>query len=383
MAGCGSSSKTTGQTTSNLKNRAFVTNTFYSTTVIVDAMLDKVSAFSIRTGGGSTQIVPGAGKNYFAVIAEGPNAIVVVKAETEEITGVVNLPAFTESIALKSDGSGGYAAVKNAAGDNNVTGVIDVLDFVNQKITATITIKDVRWISMNPGATTILAFSDQSDTVNVVDLTKTPATVTPIAGPFSRPVNAYWASDDKAYIISCGVECGASPVPANSKAGVTELTVSTSAMRTVALPNGGATVGLLDGTTLYVAGTPNGTGPGTMNTINTGSMTVSGSQATIGPAFHGVMALAGGKVWVGAKGCGSAHGCLSAFNTSDRTVAIETPTSGTTRGDVTGMAPITGRNVIYVIEGAQLQSYDVNTFQNVTPFTLDIKGAVYGVLAIP
>jgi hypothetical protein len=57
------------------------------------------------------------------------------------------------------------------------------------------------------------------------------------------------------------------------------------------------------------------------------------------------------------------NGCLSIFNTAANTVII-TPPCGTTCGglnDVTGMTNITGRNVVYVVEGGELHVYSTTT----------------------
>jgi len=47
---------------------------------------------------------------------------------------------------------------------------------------------------------------------------------------------------------------------------------------------------------------------------------------------------------------------FSIFNPSDSTVTVAPD-----NGDVTGVQPITGRNAVYVIQGAELRIYDMTT----------------------
>ncbi len=382
FTGCGGGSGSGSNTTvSNLQNRAFVSNYFYGSIDIVDASQDKPTNFTVQVGTNPTFMVPTPSKASILSYADGSTSVSLIDVAKEAPSSVISLPSWSESIAITSDAKTGYAAVKNAPVTGSDNGAIQVLDFANSKISTTIPVKAVRWIALNNAGTKLLAFSDQSDEVRIVDLTATTPTATLVADPnhvFSRPMAAYFTSDDsKAYILSCGAECGATVTP--DPANVTELTVATGAMRTVSV--NAATVGVLNGTTLYVAGAPGGSG-GTIDTIDTTSMTRTAS-ANIGPGSHRIMKFEAGKVWVGATGCGTSEGCLSIYPPGGTPIVDTPPAGSTTKGGVTGMSLVSSRNRMYVVEGGQLRAYDSNTGADITPFSLDIRGAVYDVVAVP
>jgi hypothetical protein len=93
--------------------------------------------------------------------------------------------------------------------------------------------------------------------------------------------------------------------------------------------------------------------------ITTGTPLLTSSFA-IADGYHNRIEFASnGRVYVGSKNCTGAigmRGCLSIFNTA--TMAVVVPPA---QGDVTGIAPITGRNVVYVCEGGAFQIYDTTT----------------------
>ena len=112
-------------------------------------------------------------------------------------------------------------------------------------------------------------------------------------------------------------------------------------------------------------------------------MTASAAK-NISGGFHSLMMLAGGKVWVGAQNCGANAGCLSIYNTTDQSVTVDNPTgTASSKGDVTGMYPVGGRNVVYIAEGGELRVYDTGTMVEITPLALDVVGQAYGVVVIP
>lgn len=112
-------------------------------------------------------------------------------------------------------------------------------------------------------------------------------------------------------------------------------------------------------------------------------MTASAAKVISG-GIHSTIMSAGGKIWVGAHNCGTNKGCLSIFNTTDQSATINNPTgTANAKGNVTGMTPIDGRNVVYIVEGGELRVYDTGTGLEITPLALDIVGQAYGVAAIP
>src|SRR5206468_8604990 len=105
-------------------------------------------------------------------------------------------------------------------------------------------------------------------------------------------------------ILSCGPECG------GTTAKVSVLDIASGAVsQTIAVS--AATTALLDGTTLYVAGTQGTTGK--LDVVNVSNMTRTTTGVTISDGFHQVMALASNnRLFIGARTCNNVTtGCLS------------------------------------------------------------------------
>jgi hypothetical protein len=93
---------------------------------------------------------------------------------------------------------------------------------------------------------------------------------------------------------------------------------------------------------------------------------------------------ADGQLFIGAKTCsdvniagGEVRGCLSIFDTTNSTTIIPPET-----GDVTGIAPIPGRQAVYVVQGAIIYIYDTQTDQlevQTEPTPLVVTGQPYDV----
>src|SRR5260370_37315715 len=90
---------------------------------------------------------------------------------------------------------------------------------------------------------------------------------------FDDPVFAVFTSDDStAYVLNCGLECG------GTTASVSAVSVSLKTITTtVSVP--AARIGLLNGTTLYVAGTMSGSEQ--LSAVNVSSMTPTGPVVPI------------------------------------------------------------------------------------------------------
>ena len=112
----------------------------------------------------------------------------------------------------------------------------------------------------------------------------------------------------------------------------------------------GATVGLLNGSTLYVGTGYDGIGRGngTLTILDVSGATPGGfRELRHWGGYHTLMALgANNKLFIGATSCTNGTGCLSIFDTSANTAAMSSA-----KGNVTGIAPIANRNVVYVCEG--------------------------------
>ena len=371
-SGSSSSSNPSGTTVSGVKPRAFVTNSFAGGVQIVDASKDTL----VRTNQITVGVDPGLmvlSPNKLTTLVfnnGGGNNVSVIDNTREAQTAQIQLPGPTESIVISPDNNTGYAACPTATPLGRQAGILQVMDLVGHRATTTLNIPEVRAFVINHAGTRILAFSDNSDSVTVVDTTQfglgNPVTVVP---GFDRPVWGVFSDDDTtAYIFDCGPECG------GVSAGMTQLNMANNAPGgSVALS--GATFGTLLNGSLYVAGSASGSG--TLQVVDPNALTTS-APISISNGYHDRMELgADSKLFIGATGCGAVKGCLTIFDTGAQTAVIDAPF-----GDVTGIAPIPNRSVVYVIEGAELRIFDTKTSAVSTTAFIDIVGPAVDVKEI-
>jgi hypothetical protein len=284
----------------------------------------------------------------------------------------VTLPGLTESMLIGTDNVTAYAAVPTApVTDGTPTpGAIAVMNLTTISLTTTIPVPAARYVVQSNKGTRLLAFGEGSNVVTVI----APTSVGTVDDPrtpvccFDHPAWAIFSSDDStAYILECGPECGGTTAAVS----VLDLTANpVSVTAKLPLAGAGSTIGLLNGSTLYVAGTPPGTACpsgtaattcGTLDVVDLGSMTVTNATPIpITDGYHHRMEISNnGQLFIGATTCsninnaGEVRGCLSIFNTSNSTVVIPPD-----NGDVTGLQPITNRNVVYLCEGGYFRIYD-------------------------
>jgi hypothetical protein len=266
----------------------------------------------------------------------------------------------------------------------------------------------------NSGGSQLLVFSNDSDSVTVLTpglavppvdtscLSNTPNAVCTTVPGFDRPVYGIIAGTT-AYILNCGPQCGG--VTASVMVfDLPSLTITNT------IPVDAATWGLINGSTLYVAGTPTtnndcsgqtwGTPPqptaattcGRLDIIDLTSGTVT-SRIKITDGFHDRMDLnVLGQLFIGSYDCtnignvnnpsGEVRGCLSIFRTADNSLVIPPD-----NGDVDGLQGFTTRPVEYVAEGGYLRVYDTQTDTLLLNYlipqgTVEIVGYVGDVKAI-
>jgi len=365
--------------TTGLKLRAFVTNPlrptgFGSTPVIevIDALNDKLSGpISLSTAQpGTMAVFPN--KRFTLVYGGGSgsnNSIAIINNAQEAVVGsALSLPGPSESMVVSPDNVTGYVAVPSASVNGRSQGVVEVLNLNTNTITATLPVPGARFVAVSHNGNRVLVFGNPIGTFSglavitpsLIGTSQNPVLEVP-ADPteFDHPVGGVFSSDDNtAYILNCGAEC------TGTTAGVTALNMNTN-MPGLPLAVDAATIGMLSGTTLYVAGTPPGTACpsgtagqtcGTLSVIDTTSMTVSNqSPIFITDGYHNRMEMgANGQLFIGARTCST--GCLSIFDTNQSKVNFSSDT-----GDVTGIQPITTRNVVYVCENDELRIYDTTT----------------------
>ena len=377
-----------------MKFRAFISNPLRPLSTggtvplleIVNALQDKLPGSVVNLQGANPDpgiMVVSPNKKFTLVISASNNVVTVIDNARESLaqsgSGVspsVTLPGFSDSVVVGSDNLTAYAAVSTTPVVGQSPGAVEVLSLSTGTISATLPVSGARTVVGSHNGNRILAFGDRADTITVIapsliGTNADPRIVVQDSAAFDHPVWATFSSDDStAYILNCGPECG------GAAASVTVFDLNTNTPG-INIPVDAATIGLLSGSTLYVAGTPPVTacGSGTaattcgmLDVIDLSSMTVTGS-AVITDGDHDRMELgANGQIFIGARACtninipasgnnpGEVRGCLSIFNTSNSTVVVPP-----NNGDVTGLQPITNRNVVYVVQQGELRIYDTTT----------------------
>ncbi|HEY6308509.1 MAG TPA: hypothetical protein VI488_18855 [Candidatus Angelobacter sp.] len=329
--------------------------------------------------------------------------VTVFDNSTEAVTGNVTMQGQPFDVAISPDGLTGYAAIKNV-------GVVEVVNTTGANLVGTMTVPSVARLVEGTNGHKMLAFADNpqiliapnANAFFVIDTgTNTVAPVTMPAGsqPFTAVFDPSDANDTTAFILNCGAECGGS-----AAASVMRVNFSNPASPVVSatIPVSGATVGLLNGSSLFVAGTST-TPPagctfaacGTLQVINTGSLTA-GAAINITDGSHGVMAITSNNhLYIGAVGCtvgpisaqNTLQGCLSIFDTgsgpSSTNPTVPSESSLRQNFDVTGLQPISGENTIYVVQGGALDIFDITTSLPSTSIQiLDVVGKPLDALQI-
>ena len=389
----GSKSSNKKHQVSGLKFRAFVSNSLFPSGLlnapvlnILDASQDRLSPANISLVGTVLQAELMAVSPDLAVtlvFSPANNTIAVIDNAAETVGaptaggGTVStfmLPGFTESMFVAKDNVTVYAAVPTAPVIGQAPGAVLVMSLETGAITATIPVAAAHFIVPSPDGTSVLVFSDNSDAITVISTvligtSQDPRTV--VTGTaqnhFDRPVWAIFSGNTSAYIFNCGKQCG------GTAASISTFTIGGSGPGSTT-PVSAATYGLLNGTTLYVAGTPpqmacgaDTAAPtcGTLNLLNTGSMQVTNPKPiVITDGYHDRMAMSSnGQLFIGSHSCsnvnisgGEVRGCLSIFNTTASQIVIPPQI-----GDATGIQAIPGRDIVYACEGGVFQIFDTTT----------------------
>jgi hypothetical protein len=391
LAACGTSNPN-APTTSGAKNRAFISNAFSGSLQIVDTQND-TTPLTAQTTNSQGQLIPGqpvtiAVSTDVTFEVESPDATVTsvfdptvnalwfVTNSSETVAGDVALGSAAGMAVFSPDSGTVYVPEPNLTVSGQAEpGGVQVLSRSTATVTATYGVTAARYVAISPSAQYLLIFADNSDSVFLVNLTaKTPAPVE-ITG-FARPVNAFFSSDSNtAWVINCGPECGSS-----GPAAVTALNIPNQTLGAT-VPVGGASVGFLNGTTLYVAGSP--VPPGTTSTydaVNVANMTrITTNSVAIGDGFHTTMALASNnKLYIGANSCNNTTtGCLSVVDVTANTADAALPP----RGAITSLLAIKNRNVMYAIEGGFLHIYNTENDQ-LQGTQITFTGALYGIVQV-
>ncbi len=410
----GSSSGSDSSRPSGLASRAFVSNPLnptgtagsYSPVLnIVDAapgssLTDtlSLSTVSMTSGPGLMELSPDGlltlvfspDDNTITVIDNNKEAVLQTSSNTS--VPALTLPGPTQSMFISNGNVLGFAAVPTATVTTAPLTPGAVIAFgVNEgSISATLPVPGARTIVQSHNGNRILTFSDNSNTVTVINPNSLNTSMdprTPVCC-FDHPVWGIFSADDTtAYIFDCGPECG------GTTAGITVLNMLSNTVGAT-LPLPAATYGIVSGSSLYVAGTPPGTlcgagtaatSCGTLSIVDVGAMTAS-APIIVTDGYHDRMDMSSnGQLFVGATTCTNVisstetRGCLAIYNTT--TPGVVFPPDN---GDVTGLADIPGRTVEYVCEGGNFRIYDTTTDKLLIPpnnqamidivgFSVDVK----------
>jgi hypothetical protein len=409
LAGCGSSysSSNPKNPVTGIKKRVLLSNItpLGGGVFIVDGQKNTISAKTISVSQPGKMLTAGG---QTVILNSTTSQVSLFDNTQEQVTFTPTLLGQPFDVAISPDGKTAYAAIKNV-------GMVQVIGIAGGNIAASVAVPSVSRLVEGLNAHKLLAFSDAppgGTTFFVIDTGTN--TVTPISDPsLDQPFTAVFdpsdTNDTTAFILSCGAECGgtaASVVKVNfggSTPTFTPVTGAANAFTTNAIV--GATVGMLSGSKLFVAGTlpnpPAGACPsnlpncGTVQVIDTGSLTA-GAPVPITDGTHLVMAMtSNNRLYLGAAGCtvgpgpaqNTVQGCLSIFDTGSGASAtnpvVPTESSFRQNFDVKGLQPISGSNVIYVVQGGELDIFDINTsLPSTTIQQLDLNGRAIDALQI-
>ncbi|HZU32907.1 MAG TPA: hypothetical protein VFB79_17460 [Candidatus Angelobacter sp.] len=307
------------------------------------------------------------------------SSISIFDNATETIRFTVTLPANPVDVAITPNGATAWVAENN--------GTVQSVNTATSAITATFTIAGVERLLIGPQGNTVLAFND---TLPIFLSIIVPGGLTGVGNPgLDHPTNAVFNGDDQNFILlSCGVECG------GTQANFTGVALNTPGGPFISSPLAlsAATVGLLSGTTLFVAGSPaTGLNAGTLQ-VATLSTNAVGTPIHIADGHHSLMVLTpNGQLYIGATGCtlgtvnaqNQRQGCLTIFNTSTSTVTPVLVPALRINGDVTALAPVPGRNAIYVVQGGVVDIFDTTTNAvSTTAIAPTFPGTVFGVVQL-
>ena len=441
LTSCGGGSGNNSSHTSGLHTRAFVSDSVSggrpAGLYIINAQTDvyPLGLSPISAGNTPGMMVVTPNRQQTLVFSgtntqSSDNQFSLINNQAESNAAHFTLPSYTESFVVSPDSATAYIAIPNGPVVGQNPGYIQIVSLLTGGPAGQINIPSVHFLAMSNGGNRLLAFTDVLSTlygqgcsnlsaayvfvITPSDVGVSPCPAIPVPG-FDRPVQAYFTSDDTtAYVINCGAECGGTQASVQPFDLTTcDPDAQTCGAPGVAVPVPAASEALVDGSTMYLAGTPYSggvpsqpcTGQQTAATtcglltifdLNTMSI-VNATPIVITDGYHNRMAMAAnGQLFIGARTCTEIipplnpppgteiRGCLSVYNTL--TTAVGTvPASGVLippqNGDATGMQPIAQRTVIYVVQGGSVWVYDA-TFDGLAVITNnpDNPGEIFGLV---
>jgi hypothetical protein len=371
-----------------------LSNQASSTVNLLDAQKDTFTAKNLGAPS-PTKLVTAGG--ITAAMDSAGSAITIIDNAKEAVSFAAPIGDLPFDIAIEPNGKKAWAAMRDF-------GFVQAVDTTSGVAFQVLRISNARRLVMSPKGAKMLVFPDpqsqvppNTHTFFVVDTATGSFQTITDAVHLDQPFTAvFGASDTQAFVLNCGAECGGTTASVVS-VDFTSATPAFAPAAPITVP--GATVGLMNGTNLYVAGTsptlPLGlicpiSSCGELTVINTGTLTA-GNPVAIADGTHENMAFANNRIYIGSRGCtiqpgtaaNTVRGCLSIFNTGSSAVTFPQESSFRQNFDVTGLLPITGRSIIYVIEGGEIDFFDTNTdavASGITP--LDVVGKAFDAVQI-
>src|ERR1700726_1506480 len=386
---CGSSAKKNPP--SGLKNRVLASQGVSSTSafgglVMIDGSNDTLARVSPLGAGSSPGLMAlSPTRNIAAAFDSSSNTVFAVDTTREVAIGNVRLAGPTSSMVVPTASPLGYAAVPTATVTGfSFTGAVQVMNFSGGGLITSIAVTNAQTVIANSGGTQLVVFSNGSNSVTVlspraavppVDTSclstppsNSPGAVCNVVPGFDRPVYGI-INGNTAYILNCGPQCG------GVRASVMVFDLPSLTI-TSTIPVDAATWALLNGSTLYVAGTSPtnhactgqttaATTCGRLDILDLTSGTVTGS-AVITDGYHWRMDLnADGQLFIGSHTCtnigninnptgGEIRGCLTIYRTTDGSLFFPPD-----NGDVNALQGFTSRQVEYVAENGNLRVYEL------------------------
>jgi hypothetical protein len=418
LSSCGKGAAPSGGVT-GLKFRAFISQDVSNSTgtaaagiLIADANRDLLAGrIGAGTGCGAsvlgsstflpTTLIESANRATTLALSLDNTQLQVISNSTEAATGCVNLsPAYTQSAVISADGTVAYAASPTMAIPGGSPGaVVGVSLGTSVQITTKVPVPGAQFMVQSGDGSRFLVFSNNKDLLDTVTIVS-PFNVIPgqqnalcpTASPpptppqqpvcqfvtgFDHPIYGFFSSDNtQAWVLNCGPQCG------GAQAGVQLLDLVHGAAGTT-VPLGAAETAFMVNQTLYVTGTPPAPGNsctgvntaatscGRLYIIDLPSMTLT-NTLVITDGYHTQMNIQNGQLFIGSTNCteivpppapatGEERGCLTIVNTVPTTLVQGNVVFPPANGDVTGLAPITNRTIMYVVQKGALAIYDTTT----------------------
>lgn len=366
---CGGGSNNNAQV-SHIKDRALFDNNYNGAVNILDIDQNPPMLYGTTVAALTSpkQMLLAPDRSFVLIYDDSAYNLTMFSSSQETTVATMSINNPTESIVMSADGKHAYAAVPNNPEASGVPGAVLTFDLTTGSASIQIPVPAARRVAISPDGKTLLVFADATNSLYYVDLSGTSINPVEIPG-FNAPYTAYFSSDSTtAYVLNCGLECSGGAAPS-----VQPLAISSTPTPGTAIPVPGATVGYLNGTTLYVAGndvTKTAGSQGVFSTLNLSTGAVQSSVA-IPDGLHTLLTSYNNALWIGSSNCtatsaasGPQNYCMAVVDSGGKVHVTGTS------GNVTAFTPVPKKNWMYVMQGGELYQYDPTTFASTEPYVI-------------